>query len=127
MENEKYITPEDLVHEHLACWFMTKGDQETRRVYQTDPVRNFCYNTAEYQQLQSRDPGIPSKKICLIDDRTNNGTTSKALGKFTPLTVQEMYLKLMEDVSDLSQTQHRLSHLFKTIAIPFTISAWSTG
>jgi hypothetical protein len=97
-EDERYIDPEDLDGENLVYWFMTKGNTEPRRMYQAEVVDSLCHRAA-FQQLQSNSCKLSLEKICLIDDRTSDGSTSVSIGDYGPLAVREMYLKFMEKVS----------------------------
>lgn len=100
-EDEKYISPEDLNGENLVYWFMTKGDDEPRRMYQAEVVDSLCHR-AVLQQLLSNSGELASEKICLIDDRSSDGSTSVSIGDYGPLAVREMYLKMMEKVSTIA-------------------------
>ncbi|KAF4965740.1 hypothetical protein FSARC_6523 [Fusarium sarcochroum] len=97
-ENVRYIDPEDLENDNLVFRFVTKGDeeaQEPRRIHQAELINSFCHPAA-FRELQSDDPKISSRKVCLIDDRTNDDAVSVSLGNYKPLTVFDMYRKLME-------------------------------
>lgn len=100
-EDERYIDPEELDGENLVYWFMTKGNTEPRRMYQAEVVDSLCHLDA-LQQLQSNSSKLASEKICLIDDRSSDGWTSISIGDYGPLTVREMYLKMMEKVSAIA-------------------------
>lgn len=97
-EDERYIDPKDFDGENLVYCFMTKENNEPRRMYQAEVVDSLCHRDA-LQQLQSNSCELSSKKICLIDDRSSDGSTSVSLGDYGPLAVREMYLKMMEKVS----------------------------
>jgi hypothetical protein len=97
-QDERYIDPEDLEGEILVYWFMTKGNTEPRRMYQAEVVDSLCHQAA-LQQLQSNSCELSLEKICLIDDRASDGSTSVSIGDYGPLAVREMYLKMIEKVS----------------------------
>ncbi|KAJ4264334.1 hypothetical protein NW762_005530 [Fusarium torreyae] len=94
-ENERYIDPDVLEDDNLVYFFMTKDGQDRGRFYQAELVDSFCRETA-FQELRSSGSELSQRKVCLIDDRTNDGKNSASLGDFEPLSVHEMYLKLME-------------------------------
>ncbi|KAF5969849.1 hypothetical protein FCOIX_10716 [Fusarium coicis] len=77
--NGKSVDPEQFRNKDFVDWFMTKGGNEPRRRYQAEVVNQFCH-ASELQELQSNSCNISSRKACLVDDRTSDGTTSKALG-----------------------------------------------
>jgi hypothetical protein len=97
-ENDRFIDLENLGSENIAQCFMTKDGNEPMLEGQAEPVASFCSQTA-LQELFSNNPKLSQKKICLIDDRTRQGATSKALGVCKPLSVHEMFIKLLEKVS----------------------------
>lgn len=123
-EDKRYIDPEDLGGENLVYWFMTKGDDEPRRMYQAEVVDSLCHR-AVLQQLQSNSCEVASEKICLIDDRSSDGSTSVSIGDYGPLSVREMYLKMMEKVTSLIHALvTSLSPSNETIAFSCTIPRW---
>ncbi|KAM5384647.1 hypothetical protein ACJZ2D_001392 [Fusarium nematophilum] len=95
-ENIAYIDlegePED---ESLVDCFMTKDGALPRRKHEAEAV-NFAYPRDRLKELQSNNPNIPTKNVCLVDDRTNDGTTSTSLGDHAPLNRQKFYHKLTQ-------------------------------
>ncbi|KAH7110912.1 hypothetical protein EDB81DRAFT_926519 [Dactylonectria macrodidyma] len=79
----------------LAYYFMTKDGTLPRRNYQAEVVDSFCPQST-FKDLQSHSQNLPSRKVCLVDDRTNDGINSISLGDYGPLTAQKLYLKLKE-------------------------------
>ncbi|KAF4979613.1 hypothetical protein FDECE_18033 [Fusarium decemcellulare] len=94
-ENNPYMNSGDFDKGDLVYCFMTKGETEPRRMKQADFVDSFCPRTT-LGLLESPTSSIPSKNICLIDDRTNAGKDSISLGYYGPLTVRQLHLKLKE-------------------------------
>ncbi|CZR44701.1 uncharacterized protein FPRO_14454 [Fusarium proliferatum ET1] len=93
--NDRYADPGKIGAKNLVDWFMTRGFKEPRRKYQVEVVHHFCHSN-ELQELQSNSSNISSRKSCLIDDRTVNGTTSTRNSNRKPLTSHGMYVRLVE-------------------------------
>ncbi|CVK95880.1 uncharacterized protein FMAN_13803 [Fusarium mangiferae] len=93
--NDRYADPGKIGAKTLVDWFMTRGGKEPRRKYQAEVVNNFCHSN-ELQELRSNSSNISSRKSCLIDDRTVNGTTPTSNGNRKPLTSHGMYVRLVE-------------------------------
>ncbi|KAI1023721.1 hypothetical protein LB504_005180 [Fusarium proliferatum] len=93
--NDRYADTRKIGAKNLVDWFMTRDGKEPRRKYQAEVVNHFCHSN-ELQELQSNSSNISSRKSCLIDDRTVNGTTSTRNGNRKPLTSHGMYVRLVE-------------------------------
>lgn len=89
---------EDPDDEDYVKFFMTKDGNRPRPLCHAKSVKAFCQSET-IQELVSNSRNISKKKRCLVDDRTNIGSSSKRVGNFEPLTTYEMYLKLKEKVS----------------------------
>jgi hypothetical protein len=100
-ETDSIIDLENLGEENIVHSFMTEDDSELRLEGQAEPVVSFCHLDA-LKELQSNSPKLPRAKVCLIDDRTREGLTSRAIGEYKPLTVHEMFTKLLDKVCDIS-------------------------
>ncbi|KAJ3543817.1 hypothetical protein NM208_g3380 [Fusarium decemcellulare] len=62
---------------------------------QADFVDSFC-PPATLGILKSPTANIPTRNVCWVDDRTNNGTESISLGYYGPMNVRQLYSKLKE-------------------------------
>ncbi|KAL4731503.1 hypothetical protein ACLX1H_000473 [Fusarium chlamydosporum] len=89
-ENEAYIDFKYLEAEDPIEWFMTKGGDRPRLLYKAELVKTLC-TSATLQELMLNDPKISTRKMCLIDDRTNDGLSSRSLGDYRPLTPSQTY------------------------------------
>ncbi|RGP67681.1 hypothetical protein FSPOR_5871 [Fusarium sporotrichioides] len=99
-ENDVFVDLANLDGENIAHCFMTKDDNDPKLEGQAKTVVLF-YHPDALSELSSNSPELSLKKMCLIDDRTCQGSTSKALGVCEPLTVYEMFKKLQRKVSDI--------------------------
>ncbi|KAH7462815.1 hypothetical protein FOMA001_g18462 [Fusarium oxysporum f. sp. matthiolae] len=97
-ENCPYIDPDDDdFDEKFVYTFMTKGEDGRRRLNKANFVDSVCPPII-IQKLLANPSSGPLRKVCFVDDRTNDGTKSISLGDRVPLTVQELYQKLREKV-----------------------------
>ncbi|KAK6711481.1 hypothetical protein SNK05_005903 [Fusarium graminearum] len=99
-ENDVFVDLENLDEDNIAHYFMTKDETDPKLEGLSKPVVSFCHPDA-LSELQSNSPRLSPEKVCLIDDRTRQGSTSKALGVYEPLNVSEMFEKLQRKVSDI--------------------------
>ncbi|KAL6916951.1 hypothetical protein FSHL1_008375 [Fusarium sambucinum] len=99
-ENDVFVDLENLEGDNIAHYFMTKDDTDYKLEGQAKTVVSFCHPDA-LPELRSNSLRLSPDKVCLIDDRTCQGSTSEALGVCEPLTVNEMFKKLQTKVSGI--------------------------
>lgn len=101
--NDPYLNIEDPDHEDpededYVGFFMTQDGNRPRPLCHAKSVKAFCQSET-LLELVLNSSKLSPKKTCLVDDRTNNGSSSTRLGDYKPLSAWETYLKLKEKVS----------------------------
>ncbi|KPM35948.1 hypothetical protein AK830_g10606 [Neonectria ditissima] len=80
----------------LVRFFMTRSEAGLRSVPEVELVRAFCPETS-LEELQSSKSCVTSENVALLDDRTNDGTTSISRGYLGPLNARNLYLELQKE------------------------------